>query len=75
MQNKIQMLHELNLSKNVCFNQIYQTDKQIHITKSKTKVGTIIEIREICNIETMLDKYKEIFDITISTDEVIIQFK
>ncbi len=73
MQNKIQMLHELNLGKNVCFNQMSQTNKQIHITKSKTKVSTIIEIREICNIQTILDKYKENFDITISTDEVIIQ--
>ena len=69
------LFRSLNLNKNVCFNQISQTDKQIHITKSKTKVGTIIGIREICNIEGVLDKYKEKFDITISIDEVIIQFK
>jgi len=74
MQSKIKMLHELNLSQNVCFNQISQTDKQIHITKSKTKVETPIEIKEICTIYIILDKYKENFDITISIDEVIIQF-
>jgi len=75
MQDKIQMLHELNLNKNVCFNQISQTDKQIHITKSKTKVETTIEIKEIFTIQTILEKYRKNFNITISTDEVIIQFK
>jgi len=75
MQNKTKMLNELNLSQNMCFNQIFQTDKQIHITKSKTKVGTTVEVREICNIQTILDKYKQNCDIIISTDEVVIQFK
>jgi len=75
MQDKIRMLNELNLSQNLCFNQISQTEKQIHITKSNANVGTTIEIREICNIQTILDKYKQNFDIFISIDEVIIRFK
>jgi len=75
MKYKLQMLKELNLSKNLCFNQISQTDKQIHITKSKSKVDTFIEIREICNIQTILDKYQQVFDISISIDEVTIQWK
>jgi len=75
MNYKLKMLNELNLSKNICFNQISQTDKQIHITKSKSQVDTFIEIREICNIQNILDKYQHIFDIRISIDEIIIQLK
>lgn len=75
VKNKIQLLKELNLSKNICFNQISKTAKQIHITKSKTNVSSMIKIREICNIQTILNKYKQSFNITISIDEVKIQNK
>ena len=69
------MLNELNLNQNICFNKISQTDKEIRFTKSNFKVGSIIEIREICNIYMILEKYKSDFDIVVSTQEVLIQFK
>ena len=69
------MLKELNLSKNICFNKISETDSQISITKSNHKVGTTTEISEICNIQSKLEKYKQYFSIHISIDEVIIRFK
>lgn len=67
------MLKELNLSNNICFNQISETNNQIHITKSNYKIGTTIEINEICNMYSILEKYKQYFDIKISTEEIIIK--
>ncbi len=69
------MLNELNLNQNICYNKISQTDKEIRITKSNIRVGSIIEIREICDIYMILEKYKSDFDIVVSTQEVLIQFK
>ncbi len=72
MKNKI--LNDLNLKKNLCFNQIVETDSTIHITKSKIQVGSTVEIREICNIQKILAKYQDKSSIAISLDEVIITF-
>ncbi|NQY23609.1 MAG: hypothetical protein HRT41_06220 [Campylobacteraceae bacterium] len=72
---KKRMLNELNLNQNICYNKISQTDKEIRITKSNIRVGSIIEIREICDIYMILEKYKSDFDIVVSTQEVLIQFK
>ncbi len=69
------MLNELNINQNMCFNKISQTDKEIRIIKSNIRVGSIIEIREICNIYMILEKYKSDFDIVVSTQEVLIRFK
>ena len=72
MREKI--LQELNLTKNVCFNQVSETNDTIHITKSKSPVVTTTETREICNISDILYKYKDTLDISISLNEVIIKF-
>ena len=50
-----------------------ETEDTIHITKSKTQVGSTIEIKEICDIQNILAKYQEKSKITISLDEVIIK--
>ncbi len=73
MKNK--MIKELALDKNMCFNQMSQTDEQMNITKSKKSFGSRTEIKEICNIESILEKYKQFFDIKLSLEEVVIKFK
>jgi len=50
-----------------------ETDNTIHITKSKMQVSSIVEIKEICSIQVILEKYQEHSSITISLDEVIIK--
>lgn len=69
------MLRELNLSNNICFNQITYTDRTIHITKSNNQVEVMTEVNEMCKIYSTLDKYKKDFDITVSTEEAIIKAK
>ena len=73
MKNK--MLKELNLSNNMCFNQITYTDKKIHITKSNSDSEVMTEVNEMCGIYSTLEKYKQHFDISVSTEEAIIQGK
>ena|GEM_PF-6698877 len=73
MKNK--MLKELNLSNNTCFNQITYTDKTIHITKSNSQLEVMTEVNEMCGIYSTLEKYKNHFDITVSTEEAIIKGK
>ncbi len=70
---KAKILNELNLKDNLCFNQMTQTINIIHITKSKIQVNSVIEVKEICTIQTILEKYKKYCDIEISLDEVIIK--
>ncbi len=71
---KSKILSDLNVKKNLCFNQLVETESTIHISKSKTQVSSTVEIREICNIQKILAKYQDKSTITISLDEVIITF-
>ncbi len=73
MQKRI--LEDLNLEKNICFNQLTQTKDRLHITKSKIVVSSIIEIKEICEIQSVLAKYQDSYHIEISFNEVIINLK
>ncbi len=70
---KSKILNELNLKNNLCFNQITQTGDTLHITKSKIQTSSVIELREICEIQTILEKYEKYIRIKISLDEVIIK--
>ena len=70
---KRKILNDLDLKKNLCFNQIVETEDMIHITKSKTPVSSTIEIKEICDIQRILARYQKNNKITISLDEVIIK--
>ena len=75
MKNK--MLKELALNQNLCFNQVLETTDKIIISKSNNKVGSSKETQEICNIQSILEKYQNQYDIDIdiSIDKVVIQNK
>jgi len=72
---KKQILEELNLERNICFNKKEEIGHKIKIYKSNIVVSTVIEVKEICNISDILDKYEEQIKINISLDEVIIEIK
>ena len=75
LELKEQILKDLNLEKNICFKEKEEIGKKIRISKSKLKVSTVIEVKEICNISEILDRYKEDIEISISLEEAIIEFK
>ena len=69
------MLKELALNQNLCFNQVLETNDKIIISKSNNKVGSSKETQEICNMQSILEKYQNQYDIDISIDKVVINFK
>ncbi len=73
MRKKI--LNDLNLEKNLCFNQVKETKDAIYITKSKTQISSVVEIKEICDIEQRLSKYKKESKVIVSWDKIIIKLK
>jgi len=72
---KEQILKELNLKKNICFNKKEEIGQKIKIYKSTVDVGTVTEVKEICNIADILEKFDKYIRTDISLDEVIIEIK
>jgi len=71
---KERVLEELNLKSNMCFNDVEEIENKIRINKTKNQVSTTTEVREICNISEVLQKYQDDIKIKISLEEIIIEF-
>lgn len=65
----------LNLNRNICYKQITKINNELHIKKSNYSGSSIIEIREISDIQAKLEKFNDYFEINILSDIVILKFK
>ena len=65
----------LKLESNQCFNTIVETDNEIKILKSKYSGSSITETREMMNIHSILNQYKEYLEIIPKGADIILKFK
>ena len=72
---KNKLLEELKSQKNICFNNIIEKDNKIYIEKINNNFSSSKEVSEICNIQSILEKYKPYFNIEVSLDRIIIDLK
>jgi len=72
---KNKLIEEINLQKNVCFNNIFEKDNKLYIKKSNKTFSSSQEVSDICNLQAMLEKYKLYFDIKVNLEEIVIDFK
>lgn len=72
---KNKLLEELKSQKNICFNNIIEKDNKIYIEKINNNFSSSQEVSEICNIQSILEKYKLYFNIEVSLDRIIIDLK
>ena len=73
MKNKL--LEELKSQNNCCFNNVIEKDNKIYIDKINNNFSSSQEVSEVCNIQSMLEKYKPYFNIEVTLERVIIDLK
>ena len=73
MKNKL--LKELKSQNNICFNNVIEKDNKIYIEKVNNNCASSQEVSEVCNIQSMLEKYKPYFNIEVTLERVIIDLK
>ena len=69
---KNKLLKELKSQKRFCFTEILEKDNKIFILKSKEDFSSYLEIKEICEIQSLLTKYQDTFKIEIDLNKIII---
>ena len=72
---KNKLLKELHSQKNICFNNIFEKDNKLYILKNDTtNFSSSQEVRELCNINDSLEKYRLFFNIEISLERIVVSF-
>ena len=69
---KEKLLKDIKSQKNICFNNIFEKDNKIYITKTSNNFSSSHEVSEVCNIQSVLEKYKSHFNVQISLEKIII---
>ena len=72
MKNKL--IREINSKRYICFNNIFEKNNKLYIKKSNHSFSSSHVVSDVCNIQSILEKYKTYFDIKISLEEIVINF-